>query len=284
MKARAFALIAVAALTVQAQSRYVPAPPKRNSIVGKYRAPSAKGTTTPKTYVLATDQVFPHLAVGDGWETILVLVNMSATSVNFTQEFYDPSGNPMAVTFRSVPDNELVTTSAAEGTLTPESSFNILLFDGGPPLKTGWSFIDYTSSAARLGGYVIFRNRIQGVTDFEAFVPLSAKDDYRFYFPFDNLEGFVTSMAILNPASDLAAHVTLAFLDPDGNWLGTEALTLAPGQQMAFSVPERFPVTQDRVGTVYVESDTDRLSGLGFRFNPKGAFATIPILNWIDMF
>jgi hypothetical protein len=38
------------------------------------------------------------------------------------------------------------------------------------------------------------------------------------------------------------------------------------------------------VGTILFEGSTTRLSALGFRFNAGGAFATIPILNWLGMF
>jgi hypothetical protein len=268
------------------EATWSPIGPQPNTITGQYQSSAdvIRQSAQPRSYVLPTDQVFPHLATGDGWETILVLVNMSTTRVSFTQKFYDQSGNPMPVTFRSIPDNQLTTTSATQGSLAPGASFNILLFDAGTPLQVGWSGISYDTTSARIGGYAIFRNRVRGRADFEALVPLSAFDDTRFYFPFDNLEDFVTSMALLNPASNVSATVSLTFLDTRGVTIGRDTLILAPGQQKAFSVPQVYPITQNRVGTILVESNTTRLSGLGFRFNPGGAFATIPIMNWAGMF
>jgi len=190
----------------------------------------------------------------------------------------------MPVTFKSVPGGVLTTTSSAQGTLAANASFNILLFDQGGGLKTGWSLISYDSTNARIGGYAIFRQRIQGSPDFEALVPLSGYDDDIFVMPFDNLEGFTTSMAILNPGSNLTSTVSVAIMDSDGKLLSTSSIALAPGQQKAFSIPDQFPITKDRVGTILFEGSTNRLSGLGFRFNPGHAFATIPILNWSGMF
>lgn len=232
----------------------------------------------------STDKVFPHFATGAGWETILVLVNLSSSKVTFSQNFYDPSGKPMTVSFKSVPDGVLTTTSAAQGTLNAGGSFNILLFDQGGGLKTGWSSISYDSTTARIGGYAIFRQRIQGSPDFEALVPLSAYDDYVFVMPFDNLEGFVTSMAILNPGSNNTSNIRATIRDPLGVTVATETISLGPGTQQAFIIPDLFPVTKNRVGTILFEGSTDRLAGLGFRFNPQHAFATIPILNWLGMF
>ena len=37
-------------------------------------------------------------------------------------------------------------------------------------------------------------------------------------------------------------------------------------------------------GVVYIEGSAMFMTGLGFRFNPLGAFATIPIMNWTGMF
>lgn len=228
--------------------------------------------------------VFPHLATGGGWETTLVLVNLTNTAVTFGQAFFDTSGQPLTVTFQSIPDGQQLTTSSAQGTLNPGASFNIKLVDQGTGLKTGWSVISYDATGARLGGYAIFKQSIAGSPDFEALVPLSAYDDYVFIMPYDNTNGYVTSMALLNPGANLDSQVYVTLLDTEGNTVSTDTIPLAKGQQLAFSIPERFPDTQGKVGSILFESSTTRLSALGFRFNPQHAFATIPVLNWSGMF
>lgn len=228
--------------------------------------------------------VFPHLAVGGGWSTSLVLLNMTNTAVPFSQGFFDTNGQPLTVTIESVPDGQQLTANSIQGTLQPGASFNFKLLDGGNGLQTGYSIIDYDSTNARLGGYAIFRASVTGLPDFEALVPLSAYDDYIFLMPYDNLNGFVTSMALLNPATDSGNQVFVSILDNDGNTLGTDTIDLAAGQQMAFSIPDKWAVTQNKVGAILFECNTKRLSGLGFRFNPGHAFATIPIMNWVGYF
>ena len=233
--------------------------------------------------VRSTDLVFPHMATGGGWETILVIVNMSQRTVTFDQFFYDTAGRRMSVTFRSLPEGQLTTTDNAHGTLQAGQSFNIVLQDRGQPLQTGWSELDYDSTSDRLGGFSIFRQIIPGRPAFEALVPLSSIDDSRFFMPFDNLEGFVTSMALLNPGSS-TTDVRLTFRSTTGSVLATRTIRLAPTAQVSFSVPQEFPEVANRTGTIYVEGSTEHLSALGFRFNTGGSFATIPIMNWDGMF
>jgi len=251
---------------------------------GSFASRAAVSGGDRSTYVQPLDKAFPHLVQGGGWETILVLMNLGTSTVKFDLDFYNQSGKPMQVTFRSIPEGVLLTTSNATGTMGPGASLNIRLLDDGSPLQIGWSNVLYDSTNNRIGGYAIFRRSLQGKdTDFEALVPLSGNDDTKFYMPFDNLEGFVTSMAVLN-AGSLTTTVRVTILDWHGKTIGTDAIVLPPRNQQAFAIPERYPITTGTIGSLLLEGSTNFLSGLGFRFNPKGAFATIPIMNWSGMF
>jgi hypothetical protein len=170
--------------------------------------------------------------------------------------------------------------------LSPGSSFNFALFDVKPATQVGWAVVEYDSSNARLGGYAIFRQRISGRPDFEALSPLSSDSDSRFYLPVDEIQGFVTAMAICNPASNTSTNVLLQMLSMDGVEIARRNITLAPGAQMAFTIQDYFPQMANRLGTLYVSGSSNRLSALGLRFNTSGgsAFSSIPIMNWPGMF
>jgi hypothetical protein len=239
----------------------------------------------PANKVQAGDLVFPHFAFGAGWNTILVIVNMSPQSVTFQQSFWDQSGNPLPVTFQQIPGGGIITTSSAHGTVLPNGSLNILLFDPGPgsPLKVGWSLLTYDSINTRLGGYAIFQDIFTGGA-YEALVPLSGIDDYKFYMPFDNRSGFTTTMAIVNP-NTAPTTLTFTFRDTNSNVLATATGTLPPGNQNAFILANIAPEINGFAGTVYVTGSTPYLSALGFRFNVVShGFATVPIMNWAGMF
>lgn len=250
--------------------------------VEKRAAATAPGRAT---LVGATDTVFPHLAIGGFWETEVVILNMGNATVQFDQYFLDQAGNPMQVTVQSIPDGQTVTDDAITGTLLPGERFTFLLTSDSPDVKVGWSFLDYDTTARRLGGYAIFRSfNVPGRPNQEATVPLSAYDDFFFFQTFDNTDGFVTSMAIINPSATLTTDVTTTVLDQEGNVLETKTITLAPGQHKVFETTNEFPASRDKIGTIVFDGSITRLSALGLRFSPGGAFTTIPVLNWLGNF
>src|SRR5439155_1019888 len=96
-----------------------------------------------------------------------------------------------AVAFGEFPSGHITTTSAIDGHLGSEGSFNFSLFDATSNTQVGWVMLDYDTSSHRIGGYSAFRYRAGGVIN-EALVPISGYDDTRFYMSFDNIEGFAT--------------------------------------------------------------------------------------------
>lgn len=262
-------------------------PPEPNKIIGEYQGTEPKGLRTASAertaFTGTTDKIFPHLAIGGGWETIMVIVNMSGKPIDFTQRFFDTSGAPMTVTFRSIPDGKITTTSAIAYHAVTGGSFNSLLYGDPNVLQTGWSQLEYDEKQGRIAAYADFRQRTRGET-FEALVPLSPYDDTKFFLPVDNLEGFATAMAIVNPASNVKANVSLTFNDLNGKTVFQDSIVLAPGSQTAFSIPAKYPASVGFVGTLYVQCDINRLSALGLRFNPAGPSSTVPVMNWLGMF
>jgi hypothetical protein len=262
-------------------------PPEPNKIIGEYNEAKPNGVRAAASERMAftgtTDKIFPHLAIGGGWETVMVIVNMSGKPIDFTQRFFDPNGAPMAVTFKSIPEGKITTTSAIAYHSAANGSFNSLMSGDPNVLQTGWSQLQYDETQGRLAAYAMFRQRNRGGT-YEALVPLSPYDDTKFFVPVDNLEGFATAIALVNPASNLKANVSLTFYDLNGKVAFQDSITLAPGAQVAFSIPGKYPGLASFVGTLYVQSDITRLSALGLRFNPVGPFSTVPIMNWGGMF
>jgi hypothetical protein len=246
---------------------------------------SKSGRPAPKaSFVSSTTTVFPHIATGGGWETVVVIVNMSATPVDFTASFYDEAGAPMQVTFSEFPSGNITTTSAIDGHLGSEGSFNFSLFDATPGTQVGWVLLDYDTSTHRIGGYSAFRYRAGGVIN-EGLVPISGYDDTRFYMSFDNIEGFATGIALTNPSQNPNV-VTIEALDLDGNEITSGQLTLPAGGHHSFVLADSFPALAGRTGTLYVSSNQTMLSAVGIRMNVAGGytFTSIPVMNWEGMF
>jgi len=275
--------IILGCLTVMGQE-IRPIPPADHPVIRDHAVDRATGSKQPLNYVQPNDKIFPHLATGGGWETVIVVVNLSDSAVDYNQYFYDTAGKPLAVTFRTIPDDRIVTSTGTDTHLPPGATLSYLLYDQGGPLVTGWSVIAYDSANVRLGGYAIFRQRNAGRPDFEALVPLSGFDDDEFVMPFDNTAGSSTAMAIVNPGGTLTSNVTAIVRDVQGRTIGTGTISLGPQTQQSFLLADKFPVTAGKIGSIRFSGSTNRLTGLGFRFNSAGSFATIPILNWSGMF
>ena len=80
---------------------------------------SSGGQQTRHAYFQSDDSVFPHLATGGGWETVIVIVNMSAATMQYSTYFYNQNGGPMSVTFRESPSGNIVNATAIASTLPP---------------------------------------------------------------------------------------------------------------------------------------------------------------------
>src|SRR5713101_537014 len=252
-----------------------------NTMAGQLKS----GKVTPKSsFVSSATRVFPHIATGGGWETVMVIVNMSAAPVDFTASFYDDSGDPMEVTFREFPSGRITTTTAINGHLGIDGSFNFLLFDATLNTQVGWMLLDYDTTSHRIGGYAAFRYRAGGVIN-EGLVPVSGYDDTRFFMSFDNIEGFATGIALTNPSAN-SNIVTIEALDLDGNLISTDRLTIVPGGHYSFVLADRFPELDGRTGTLFVSTNQTMLSAVGIRMNIAGGrtFTSIPIMNWEGMF
>ncbi|MRR37691.1 hypothetical protein EG829_24165 [bacterium] len=259
------------------------------------RATTARGTQrsaggSRSAYLFDTAVIFPHLAVGQGtneqWETLFVIVNLSVNSAQFNLGFFDKTGAPMTVTFGTSKDAAAATESYLTATLPAEGSMTIKVRNDGQPLRTGFAILEPPSSSQRLGGYAVFRQTVPGRPQFEAVVPLCDYDDWTFYMPFDNTSGLATGMALLNPSDSKDATVSLMFLGENGELLLETSLPLKWGEQTSFSLQDKYPSLAGKRGTLYAESSTDYLSALGLRFNigGGGAFTSLPVMNWADMY
>jgi len=248
-------------------------------------AVATSGKPNPKSsFVSSATRVFPHLATGGGWETVVVIVNMSAAPVDFVASFYDELGAPMKVTFSEFPSGNITTTSAIDGHLGTDGSFNFSLFDATPNTQVGWMMLDYDTTSHRIGGYAAFRYRAGGVIN-EGLVPMSGYDDTRFFMSFDNIEGFATGIALTNPAP-VPNFVTIVALDLDGNEIVRGNVSLPAGGHYSFVLADSFPELDGRTGTLYVSGNQSMLSAVGIRMNVAGGrtFTSIPVMNWEGMF
>jgi hypothetical protein len=234
-------------------------------VVFSYRLPSAGG---PSRLSLS------HIADGQFWKTTITLVNRDVTPANFTLNFWAADGSPLNVTLE---DGSRV--SHYENIIPVGGARTIATAGTGNQLSEGWAEV---VSQQLIGGMAIFRQRVPGRRDFEAASPLVPNAGGSFLLPFDNtqldsVQRFVTSMALVNPSTQ-STNVAVRIRNAGGTLLGNYTVPMGGRNHRAFALTDLFPAAASIQGVAEFQSNESGLTGLGLRFNPGGAFTSLPVL------
>lgn len=219
-------------------------------------------------------QKITHIADGSGWKTTLVLVNPDAVNpitvtIGFKAGLNTAPSRSLPLVGRSyIAGSTFSVPVPASSSVTIESLGNAL-----DPLWMGWAELN---SSGPLNGFAVFKGDRSGIES-EGAVPMLSGASNRFFMPFDNTSGVVTSVAAVNSGS----NVTLTFRDPTGAVvdLGGATTYVLPLQgHSAFELTQpQFRLGGLR-GVAEFTSDGPDLLGLGLRFNDaRRAFTSLPV-------
>lgn len=218
--------------------------------------------------VSALDKVIPQFVFGGGWNTSVTLVNLGLDFLTMRGDFYTSEGQPMIVPIAGrgrVQAMEL--RIPVGGTLTFETE------EGDLTTQQGWMLLDIPAGA-RLTGLAVFRRRVPGRPESEAVVPLCKAMNMRTVVAYDNLQGFNTGVAVVNPSRTTTANIAVIVRDQEGNRLFVGRFTLPPLNHTAFVAAEEFTQSKERRGILEFIADTGEVAALGLRFNPSGTFTS----------
>ncbi len=229
--------------------------------------------------ITAWDNVLPQIADGNGWSTRIMLVNMDSTQAGtFTLYFYKEDGTQWPVDLK---DRGPV--SYVSGTIPVGGSLFLETMGTASETGQGWA---YLSTQYWISGMAVFKADWPG-TYAEGVVPFAGERDIDFFIPFDNRNGYVTSIALVNPYNTATANVQVQFRNPDGTVIqlhkpdGTvvqsDTIPLAALQHTSFKTTDKYPETLGLNGVIeFVEpSGTVFASGLGLLFSPLNTFTSI---------
>lgn len=208
-------------------------------------------------------KVLPQLAFGDGWYSALYFANTGNNKLSFTVDFISNGGTPMSVPSAGGPS--AVVTLAAHGSAIVEVP------DTGS-LSQGYARMLLPTGVE---GYGIFRQRIPGVPDQEAVVPLSGVASKATTLIWDDTV-YTTAVAIANPSA-VPTSVSVVVRDSAGTVIGTSLVPVAARSKMAAvlrSLPGLGAVAGNR-GSADFTVETGNVAVLGLRFNGV-AFTSIP--------
>ncbi len=211
----------------------------------------------------------PHVLDGGGWQSTIVLTNSSASAASVSLIFHqDTSGGG------SLPwSPPLLEVSSTSHMVMAAGSVMYLHTNGTAAVLTeGWAEMD---ADAAVMGYVVFTNRVPGHQDDEGTAPAVAASN-RILVPYDDSNGFVTAIAIVNPtAADQT--VSVGFRTVDGLVAVSALPTVKALAHTAFVLSQTFPVIAGHRGLAEFYSATGTISMIAFRFNPTQSFTAAPV-------
>jgi hypothetical protein len=213
----------------------------------------------------------PHIVEGANWTTSITLVNTGRTTQQYKLVFFNNDGQPAEFSFVSRGRVRTIV-----GNLWAGASALFVTEGTGPTLNQGWATLDLAETGEDISlGAVFGTSGIPGRPTFEATVPASSGFDSQAWLPFNNLDGYTTSIAILNAGSQ-PVSIPILVSEFLGATVGAETLTLAPGQKIAFPIMQRWANSGGKFGVIRFQGDDSTpLSILGLRFNSGGSFTTI---------
>ena len=218
---------------------------------------------------------FPHLAVGDNWQTTITYINYSREEVTCQTDFISDHGTPLMVSFA-----ELGTVDSRTDVLPPGGSVHQETdVDLSAPLAPGWAL---ANCSGPVQASLLFRlHNSEGAPTAEAGVNAATVPATRFVTFAEQGEGKNgTGVAYANP-SDTAALVTFTARDADGEVLASEDLMLPPNWHDAQNMPTLFYLSSF-TGSLEVTS-TEPIVSLSLNFEAAPVFSSLPPGETIDI-
>lgn len=213
--------------------------------------------------------LIPQIADGGGWQTTLVLTNTSATSATASLSFFQDLGSGATQAWNP-PFLEVSSTQ----NLTLPAGGTLFLHTSGTAGATtaGWAQMTAGSSVA---AYAIFTERVAGRQDQDA-TAAAAASATRVLVPFDNTNGFLTSIAIANPTA-ASESISVGIQPASGAVSFPAAITLPAQGHTAFTMPQQFSTSSGQTGLLELAPVSGSISVVALRFNPSNAFTAIPV-------
>ena len=212
--------------------------------------------------------IIPDVVDGGGWQSTIALTNSTGSPANATLTFHsDTAGGGTQIWTPAFLD-----ASSTSGLTIPGGSTTYLHTRGtAASLTQGWAQLDADSGVI---AYVIFTNRVPGKQDQDATAPAVAGTS-RILVPFDNSTGFVTAIAIVNPAAT-AQTIAVAFRVGSGQIIQSNLPSVPALGHMTFVLPQQFTATAGQSGLAEFFSSTGNFSLIALRFNPTLSSTAAP--------
>lgn len=235
--------------------------------------PDKRGALYPS---LGSD-VIPHLTHGATWQSTLIIVNVSKDTSFYRIKFYSPDGKEAK--FKTRDQGE---THELYGTLAPGGSTRISSIADSSSKETRY-WAELVDGAGKIQVTVLFGWRVPGNTPMDVSVPNTdnaALD--AIYFPFDNTNGYKTAYAFANSSSWTTSEFQIEARNENGVSIFTTNATLAPRNQIAELLPDKYPQLANQKGVIVLKPTSGSSYSLIYcaplvlQFHPSGSVTYIP--------
>lgn len=214
-----------------------------------------------------------QIAAEGNWKTIFTLLAPGASS-STRLNFFDDGGNtiilPLAFPQTGSAFQQL---SSYSGTINANAG--VVIETAGPNARAVQVGSAQMPDTMGIAAYAVFQLTV-GATVQEAAVPLDTSRANAYVMWVENVGGFTTGTALAN-VSNQAGNVAVTIRDASGVVVTQDSIALPAHGHTSFDVAGRYPVIAQQRGTIeFATPQNGQISVLGLRFNPTGAFSTIP--------
>ena len=191
---------------------------------------------------------FSHIAIADGWETEVAVLNPTAKTVTGNFTFYDMDGNQLG--------------GVVPVTLNPHGRYQV---DVGTTFgqRGNVEYMIFTAPDYGLKGYSKFSNDKDGI---RASIMASAPQNSGLFTKIDH-EGW-TGIAFVNVSSAEAFVTLTAYSDAGGEPIAIEPMTVKSGEKIVRTAKQIFE-PQSIDGASYISFTSDQ-GVVGFFLNGSG--------------
>ena len=244
--------------------------------VFQVRAVNSIGNSSASNQAEATPAVtgdriyyFPHLAVGESWQTTITLINYSLEEVSCQTDFLSDQGDPLMISFPSWgPVVSRIDELPPGGSVHEETDVEL-----SAPLAAGWA---RAACSGPLKASLLFRQYDSaGVAVAEAGVNAAAFAATRFVTFAEQAAGLAgTGVAYANPSDTAAAMVTFTARDEAGRTLDSFDQPLMPGEHGAQNMAGLFSLPSF-TGSLEISS-TEPIVSLSINAEAPPIFSSLP--------
>ncbi len=210
----------------------------------------------------------PQIAYGGGWETKIVITNVTATPQPVTLNYFDTNGNPLSVPFNGVGATQSTVNVPANGQVEVVPDFQ------GGTTFVGWAGIANPNTSLKIQAVFLWQNGPTAQT--QAVAPLVSLSDQGciiplpvtnvLTMPYDSTGAPATpnsGYAFANTTST-AVTMTLKFYDQSGNNIGTDTEQIPAFGHTQFLVTDKVAALAGTKGTMQINGTG--VVPLGFKF------------------